>query len=160
MRKFVPFSIALTLLFSAGYGTEQSPYRILFHSDRDHHGQPGGPGMRYNQFQRAYDLFSINPDGTDLVKLTEAQRLDLWVFLAAERSPDGSKLLFMSFFETSGFSDDIVLLNSDGTVQVKLTDNKWRDSNPKWSPDGSKIAFLSDRDGGYGHEFGTRMARN
>ena len=147
MRKFVPFSIALTLLFSAEFGAEQSPYRILFHSDRDLQGQPRGPGMQSSQSQRPFDLFTINPDGTDLVKLTEAQRLDLWVSLAAERSPDGSKLLFMSF-HANGFSDDIVLLNPDGSVQAKLTDNKWRDSNPVWSPDGSKIAFVSHRDGG------------
>ena len=145
MRKSIPFFITLTLLFSAGYGTEQSPYRILFLSDRDRQGQgqAGGPGS----FVGLFDYFLMNPNGTDLFKLTEAQRLDLWVSLAAERSPDGSKLLFMSF-HANGFSDDIVLLNPDGTVQAKLTDNKWRDSAPTWSPEGSKIAFVSNRDGG------------
>ena len=38
-------------------------------------------------------------------------------------------------------------MNADGSEQTNLTDDPAGDSDPAWSPDGSKIAFVSDRDG-------------
>ncbi len=37
-------------------------------------------------------------------------------------------------------------MNADGTGQTRLTVNPGADSAPAWSPDGSRIAFESDRD--------------
>jgi TolB protein len=44
--------------------------------------------------------------------------------------------------------DDIFTLNDDGTDLRNLTSSAAYDLGPIWSPDGSKIAFWSDRDGG------------
>ena len=38
-------------------------------------------------------------------------------------------------------------MNNDGSNQVNLTDNPADDLEMVWSPDGSRIAFLSNRDG-------------
>ena len=38
-------------------------------------------------------------------------------------------------------------MNADGSNQTRLTDNTALDLVPSWSPDGSKIIFMSTRDG-------------
>lgn len=40
----------------------------------------------------------------------------------------------------------IYAMNSDGTGQTRLTNDVANDSQPRWSPDNTKIAFVSDRD--------------
>jgi len=45
---------------------------------------------------------------------------------------------------------EIYMMNPDGTGLVRLTNHPSNDFNPSWSPDGTKIAFASDRgDGDY-----------
>ena len=38
-------------------------------------------------------------------------------------------------------------MNADGSGQMNLTNNAARDAEPAWSPDGTRIAFASRRDG-------------
>jgi len=38
-------------------------------------------------------------------------------------------------------------MNVDGSDQIRLTTSEGSDSRPRFSPDGSKIAFVSNRDG-------------
>lgn len=45
-------------------------------------------------------------------------------------------------------SDEIYLVHTDGTGPVNLTRNNADDYSPTWSPDGRRIAFISERTGG------------
>jgi Tol biopolymer transport system component len=60
-------------------------------------------------------------------------------------SPSGDQIAFT----TLGGREDLYVVRSDGTGYTQITDDAFRDRGPKWSPDGSKIAFYSDRSGRY-----------
>jgi Tol biopolymer transport system component len=42
---------------------------------------------------------------------------------------------------------DVWAMNADGTGRTRLTEHPERDADPTWSPDGSKVVFVSQRDG-------------
>jgi Tol biopolymer transport system component len=44
---------------------------------------------------------------------------------------------------------DIWVANADGSNQTQLTTDPAADRSPRWSPDGTKIAFASNRDGDF-----------
>ena len=101
------------------------------------------------------DIWVISPDGSGLTRLTN----DPWHSVAPAISPDGTKIAFTSQ-RTDPDRDppgpgppDIYVMNADGSSVVNLTGNvvksigiKAANVAPAWSPDGSKIAFASDRD--------------
>src|SRR5688572_15258845 len=43
---------------------------------------------------------------------------------------------------------EIYVMNPDGTNQVRITNSPGVDDHAKWSPDGAKLAFVSERSGG------------
>ncbi|HSH83476.1 MAG TPA: DUF5050 domain-containing protein, partial [Herpetosiphonaceae bacterium] len=55
------------------------------------------------------------------------------------------KIAFTSLRD--GLNYDIYAMNADGTGQTALTSNAGFNVHPAWSPDGSKIAFVSTREG-------------
>lgn len=60
-------------------------------------------------------------------------------------SPDGSRIAFVS--QADG-TDDIWIINPDGTDPWNYTKNKWEwDKRPSWSPDSEWIVFWSNREG-------------
>ena len=93
--------------------------RIAFSSVRD----PGSPNPS--------DIFSINPEGSDLRRLTwnlDAQ-FPAW-------SPVGARIAYTSF------SGNIFVMAADGSDVRQLTSvDDLFDGAPAWSPDGIRIAF-------------------
>ena len=67
-------------------------------------------------------------------------------FTAPELSPDGTKFVARLIRKTQ---DDIVSINLDGTGIRDLTNDTAFDRYPRWSHDGKRIAFASDRSGNY-----------
>jgi Tol biopolymer transport system component/predicted Ser/Thr protein kinase len=68
------------------------------------------------------------------------------VVVRPELSPDGRQFVMRVPRRTQ---DDIALVNRDGTNWRDLTDDKYFDRYPRWSPDGKRVAFVSDRSGIY-----------
>jgi Tol biopolymer transport system component len=97
-----------------------------------------------------YDIYTMNPDGSELVNLTDA--FGDWNDTDPNWSPDGSKLAFASGRgggEDHLFANNIFVMNADGSDQVQLTfePDHLFSIQPSWSPDGTQLAFASDREG-------------
>lgn len=60
-------------------------------------------------------------------------------------SPDGNWIVF----RTAVSPEDIYISRSDGTELRKLTNDIHKDRLPRWTPDGQRILFYSDRSGRY-----------
>jgi TolB protein len=93
-----------------------------------------------------WDIYTMNPDGSELVNLTDAfgdapDTDPNW-------SPDGSKIAFASGRAGSD-TNNVFVMNADGSDQVQLTFEEAFESSvsPSWSPDGTQLAFTSDREG-------------
>src|SRR5205823_5669879 len=52
----------------------------------------------------------------------------------------------IAFVSTRDGNPEIYTMDADGSHQTRLTNHSARDLFPSWSPDGTKIAFQSDRD--------------
>jgi Tol biopolymer transport system component len=61
----------------------------------------------------------------------------------AQLSPDGE---WLAFWE-GGKQEDIFVIKTDGTGLHQLTNDVYKDRFPRWSPDGRRIAFHSNRGG-------------
>jgi Tol biopolymer transport system component len=101
---------------------------------------PGSNGRIAFSSNRSGDVevYTVNPDGSDLQRLTNAPGEDS----ALRWSADGRRIVFASHRDGQS---EIYVMNADGSDQTRLTNNPANDTFPAWSPDGSKIVFASER---------------
>ena len=99
---------------------------------------------------KSFDIYTMNPNGTGLVRLTDGFRTTPPSYsIQPAWSPDGKKIAFVTDRGSPGPGVglmEIYVMNVDGTGVARLTDNSANDWHPSWSPDGTRIAFESDRD--------------
>ncbi|MFL2628009.1 MAG: DPP IV N-terminal domain-containing protein [Dehalococcoidia bacterium] len=92
-------------------------------------------------------IFVMNSDGTNEIPLTDNDAQNY----QPSWSPDGTKIVFLSNRDDPNraiddyFPAEIYIMNSDGSNQIRLTNNDFHDYEPSLSPDGTKIVFASDR---------------
>lgn len=122
------FVLLCLVALTAGLGVARAARdagveRIIFTSSRDGNAE----------------VYSMNPDGSDVVRLTNNPAADYSPALSA----DGRRIAFVS--DRDG-NNELYVMNADGTDQTRLTDNPNPDTAPDWSPDGKRIVFVSQRE--------------
>jgi Tol biopolymer transport system component len=87
------------------------------------------------------EVWTMNANGTQQHQLTHTSGAGF-----PDYSPNGTRIAFFGRLP-GDTNDDLFLINTDGTGLVRLTSDPGNDQYPAWSPDGSKLAFLSTRSG-------------
>ena len=80
------------------------------------------------------DIYRVAARGGESQRLTDTPGIDI----GGSYSPDGSQIVFES--DRSG-SQQIYIMNADGTGQRRLSFFGGRAATPEWSPRGDQIAF-------------------
>jgi dipeptidyl aminopeptidase/acylaminoacyl peptidase len=83
-------------------------------------------------------------------KLTAMDEFQLQIAADPQISPDGKKIVYVRRFAdpmTDRRYTNLWIVNSDGTEHRPLTTGNRSDASPRWSPDSTRIAYLSDADG-------------
>jgi TolB protein len=104
---------------------------------------PFGRSLVYTSYRnRVPDLFLLDVNTRNVQQVTQGDALEI----GAHFSSQGGKILASRM---QGKESAIVLLNPDGSIYRKISSSAINiDTSPFWSPDNSKIAFVSNRAGG------------
>ena len=154
-----------TLFFASERGGSMNLWRVAIDEAS---GRPRGEPQPVTTPSRMSGSISLSRDGRQLMFVSSDRRSTIQrfgldpatgrvvepprpvfqgsrVIYTQDLSPDGEWIAF----STLGVREDLFVVRSDGTGYRQITDDAFRDRGPKWSPDGARIGFYSDRSGRY-----------
>lgn len=105
------------------------PASVVFYSARDGNAKP--------------QIYVMDPDGNNQARVTFDSASDV----DPDLSQNGKEVVFTSN-DTEGGKNNIFLLDRSGAVRNLTNNPSSVDEWARWSPDGKKIVFDSNRDGG------------
>jgi Tol biopolymer transport system component len=112
------------------------------------------PKLYVSALAAATALFTVHPSALQAQesshKLTVMDEFQIQLPTDPQISPDGKKIVYVRRFAdpmTDRRYSNLWIVNSDGTDHRPLTSGNHNDASPRWSPDGLRLAYLSDTDG-------------
>ncbi len=116
-------------------------------------GSPSWPSLRRRRYAFLVSLAFAVVAPTVASAPTELKPVDLFSIRAAmdpQVSPDGKHIVYVQIrpdIVQDEFTASLWVVDTDGSNHRPMTDPKEGAANPRWSPDGRRIAFFAMRDG-------------
>ena len=105
---------------------------------------PDGSKIAYDsdfESEVGHVVWVMHSDGTQARNIstmaTEEWRMPSW-------RPDGQQIVHIRYADEVGFRPEIYTMNTSGDDSRRITHRRGRESTPRFSPDGGRIAFSAD----------------
>jgi dipeptidyl aminopeptidase/acylaminoacyl peptidase len=111
----------------------------------------GGEAIALTKLKNGVQGYQWSPEGSRIVVVSSSGPMD--GVAAADRKSDVRHYAHIQYkFNDTGWFDDkrrhLWVVSVPGGEAKQITEGQdWNDTDPQWSPDGTRIAFVSDRTG-------------